>query len=35
VDVKTARDLTRAAAEAATLDRIELDPGDVAAGWAG
>jgi biotin-dependent carboxylase-like uncharacterized protein len=35
VDVATARELARAAAEASTHDRIELDPGDVGAAWAG
>ena len=35
IDVVAARELTRAAAQAAGRDRIELDPGDVGAGWAG
>lgn len=34
VDVGAARELARAAAEADSRDRIELDPGDVGAGWA-
>jgi biotin-dependent carboxylase-like uncharacterized protein len=35
IDVAAARELARAAVQAAGRDRIELDPGDVGAGWAG
>lgn len=35
ISVEAARELASAVAEAATRDRIEVDPGDVAPGWAG
>jgi biotin-dependent carboxylase-like uncharacterized protein len=35
IEVTAARELAREAEDAARRDRIELDPGDVGAGWAG